>query len=189
LKHRWLIVGLALFAAAALAVSVQAGRWWSIRGGADVDERSEWGSGGGAGANGPRGVDGDIAVDIGPFGSHSALRGAGGLSWAGGGPRWERFGAATWAGGMIAMFVMVVVAGGVAARRVPRLAALTALVAIATAALVAIGFVVTRPTAMPFEPDRGIVLFVVGAVAGAVVALAVLRAWRAKTRATSSPGT
>jgi hypothetical protein len=161
LKSRWLIVGLALFAATALAVSVQAGRWWSIRGG-----------------------DTGIAVDIGPFGSHSALRGQGGLNWAGGGPRWERFGIATWAGGMIAMFVLVIVAGAVAARRMPRLAAMTALVAIGTAAAVAVGFMVTRPTAMPFEPDRGIPLFAVGAVVGAVASLAVIvRARRARLAA------
>jgi hypothetical protein len=161
LKSRWLIVGLALVAATALAVSVQAGRWWSIRGG-----------------------DTGIAVDIGPFGSHSALRGQGGLSWAGGEPRWERFAMATWGGGMIAMFVLVIVAGGVAAKRTPRLAAMTALVAIATAAAVAVGFIVTRPTAMPFEPDRGIPLFAVGAVAGALACVAVMvRARRAKVAA------
>src|SRR5262245_4079513 len=113
LKNRWSIVALALLAASAFALSVQAGRWWVI---------------------------GDGEVEIGPFGAHSSFGGAGGFSWAGGSARWERFGVATGAGGLIAMLVLVVVAGAIAAHRVPRLAAQTALVAIATATLAAIGF-------------------------------------------------
>jgi hypothetical protein len=146
LKYRWLVLGFALFAAAALAVSVQAGRWWSI---------------------------GDF--EIGPFGSNSPLRGPGGLTWVGGGPRWERLGVATWAGGMIAMLVLLVVAGAAAANRVARLAAMTSLVAIVTATLAAIGFIATRPSAMPFEADRGLLLFVLGVVAGAFAAILVVR--------------
>ena len=148
LKHRWLIVALALAAASAFAVSVQAGRWWSI-------------------AN----------VEIGPFGSRSPFRGAGALSWAGGSARWERFGVATWAGALIAMFVLVVVAGAVAANRVPKLAAKTALVAIATAVATAIGFVASRPeNGLPFAIGRGMPLFGAAVLVGLVVAVAVLRA-------------
>ena len=148
LKHRWFIVALALAAASAFALSVQAGRWWSI---------------------------GD--VEIGPFGSRSPFGGPGSLSWAGGSARWERFGIATWAGGLIAMFVLVVLAGGLAANRVPRLAAKTALVAIATAGLAAIGFVVARPdNGLPFAIGRGMVLFAVAVVAGAIAGVSVLRA-------------
>jgi len=148
LKHRWFVVALALAAASAFALSVQAGRWWSI---------------------------GD--VEIGPLGSRSPFGGPGDLSWAGGSARWERFGVATWAGGLIAMFVLVVLAGAVAANRIPRLAAKTALVAIATAGLAAIAFVATRPDhGLPFAIDRGVVLFVAAAVAGTVVGVGVLRA-------------
>jgi hypothetical protein len=147
LKYRWFVVLLALAAASAFALSVQAGRWWSIEG-----------------------------VEIGPSGSRSPFGGPGDLSWAGGSARWERFGIATWAGGLIAMFVLVVLAGAVAANRVPRLAAKTALVAIATATLAAIAFVATRPdNGLPFAIDRGVFLFVAAAVAGVISGVAVLR--------------
>lgn len=147
MKHRWPVVALALASASTFALSVQAGRWWSI---------------------------GD--VEIGPFGSRSPFGGAGDLSWADGSARWERFGIATWAGGLIAMFVLVVLAGAVAANRVPRLAAKTALVAIATAGLAAIGFIVARPdNSLPFAIDRGVGLFVAAVVTGVLAAVSVLR--------------
>ncbi|HZJ63176.1 MAG TPA: hypothetical protein VFD36_06590 [Kofleriaceae bacterium] len=142
MKHRWSVVVLALVAASAFALSVQAGRWWAI---------------------------GD--VEIGPFG------GPGSLSWAGGGARWERFGVATGAAGLIAMLVLVVVAGAVAAHRTPKLAARTALVAIATALFAAAGFLATRPeNGLPFELGRGVVLFAAAVVLGVVAAVRVLRA-------------
>lgn len=148
LKHRWVVVVLALVAASAFALSVQAGRWWAV---------------------------GD--VEIGPFGAHSPYGNSGSLSWAGGSPRWARFGAATWAGGLIAMFVLVVVAGAVAARRIPKLAAKTALVAIATAALAAIAFIAARPdNGLPFVLGRGVVLFAVALVTGLLAVVPVLRA-------------
>jgi len=147
LKYRWFVVALALAAASALALSVQAGRWWSI---------------------------GD--VELGPSGSRSPFGGPGDLSWAGGSARWERFGVATWAGGLIAMFVLVVLAGAVAANRVPTLAAKTALVALATATLAAIAFVASRPdNGLPFAIDRGVFLFVAGVAAGVISAAGVLR--------------
>jgi len=147
LRYRWSVVALALVAASAFAVSVQAGRWWSI---------------------------GD--VEIGPSGSRSPFGGMGDLSWAGGSARWERFGVATWAGGLIAMLVLVVLAGAVAANRVPRLAAKTALVAIATATLTAIAFVASRPdNGLPFALDRGVVLFAAAVVAGVAGAVWVVR--------------
>ncbi|HET7502475.1 MAG TPA: hypothetical protein VFK02_15755 [Kofleriaceae bacterium] len=148
MKHRWTLVALALIAASAFALSVQAGRWWSI---ADVE--------------------------IGPFGSRSPFGGPGNLSWVGGSVRWERFGIATGAAGMIAMFVLVVLAGGLAANRVPRLAAKTALVAIGTATAAALGFLMARPdNGMPFVLGRGVAWFAAGVVIGVVSAVAVLRA-------------
>jgi hypothetical protein len=147
LKPRWPVVVLALVAASAFALSVQAGRWWVI---------------------------GD--VEIGPFGSLSPFGGPGKLSWAGGDARWERFGVAAGTGGLIAMLVLVVVAGAVAAHRVPHLAAKTALVAIATATLAALGFVVARPdNGLPFELGRGVVLFAFAVAVGVFAAVRVLR--------------
>jgi hypothetical protein len=148
LKHRWFVAALALAAASAFALSVQAGRWWSI---------------------------GD--VEIGPSGSRSPFGGVGDLSWAGGSARWERFGVATWAAGLIAMLLLVVLAGAVAASRVPRLAAKTALVAIATAGLVAIAFVAARPdNGLPFTLGRGIAWFAAAVVIGVISAVCVVRA-------------
>ena len=150
LKHRWPVAGLALVAASAFALSVQAGRWWSI---------------------------GD--VEIGPSGSRSPFGGLGDLSWAGGSARWERFGVATWAAGLIAMFILVVLAGAVAANRVPRLAAKTALIAIATALVVAIAFVASRPdNGLPFALGRGLAWFAVAVLTGGVSAIFVVRARR-----------
>jgi hypothetical protein len=149
MKHRWLTVVLALLAAAAFALATHGGRWWSI---------------------------GDTA-SIGPFGSQSTFGGAGRLSWAGGDERWVRFGIATGAGGLIAMFALLLVAGAVAANRVPRLAARMTLVAIATAGLAATGFVAMRPdSGLPFTLDRGVALFGAAIILGAVAAIRVLRA-------------
>jgi hypothetical protein len=147
-KQRWSLVVAALAAATSFALSVQGGRWWSI---------------------------GEIA--LGPLGTQSPFGGTGGLSWAGASARWERLGTATWAGGMIAMLVLIAVAGGLAANRIPRLAARTALVAIATATLAAAGFVATRPdNGLPFALDRGVALFGIAVVVGALAAAGVLRA-------------
>ncbi|MEO7731632.1 MAG: hypothetical protein ABIY55_11710 [Kofleriaceae bacterium] len=147
MKYRWFVVAIALAAASAFALSVQAGRWWAI---------------------------GD--VEIGPFGTRSPFGGPGDLSWAGGSARWERFGVATWAAGLIAMFVLLVLAGAVAAHRVPRLAARTTLVAIGTATLVGIAFLMSRPdNGLPFELARGTYLFAGAVIAGTIVAIRVLR--------------
>jgi hypothetical protein len=146
-KHRWFVVALALAAASAFAMSVQAGRWWTI---------------------------GD--VEVGPFGTRSPFAGPGDLSWAGGSVRWQRFGVATGAAGLIAMLVLVVVAGAVAANRVPRLSARTALIAIATASLAAVAFVLARPdNALPFTLARGVGMFAAAAVLGAIAAVGALR--------------
>lgn len=148
LKHRWLLVAAALVSASCFALSVQGGRWWSI---------------------------GDVS--LGPLGARSPFGGLGGFAWAGGSARWERFGSATVAAGLIAMFVMIIVAGALAARRVPRLAAKTAVVAIATAALVGTAFIVARPdNGLPFTVDRGIALFAGAVIIGAITAAGVLRA-------------
>lgn len=145
-KVRWLLVAGAIAAAIGFALSVQGGQWWSI---------------------------GDVT--IGPLGAHSPFRGIGGLSWTGGSARWERFGAATFGAGLIAMFVQIVVAGALAAKRVPRLAARTAIVSLITAAVVGGAFVASRPSELPFVVDRGIWLFFGAIAVGAVTAVGVLR--------------
>jgi hypothetical protein len=146
-RTRWTLIAIALVGASAFALAVQGGQWWSI---------------------------GDVT--IGPLGARSPFGGVGGFSWAGGSPRWERFGYATFAAGLIAMFTLIVVAGALAAKRVPRLAAKTAVVAIATAALVGTAFVTARPhNGLPFAIDRGVALFAAAVIAGALAAAGVLR--------------
>ena len=145
-KERWLLVAGAIAAAAGFALSVQGGQWWSIS-----------------------------DVTVGPLGAHSPFGGLGGLSWTGASARWERFGAATFGAGLIAMFVLIVVAGALAAKRIPRLAARTAIVALMTATVVGGAFVATRPGGLPFAVDRGIWLFFGAIVVGAATAIGVLR--------------
>lgn len=144
---RWLVVACALISASAFALSVQAGRWWTIS-----------------------------DVEVGPYGSRSPFNGQGDLAWTGGSTQWLRFGKATWAAGLIAMFVLIVIAGATAARRAPKLAAKTALVATMTAMLAGIGFLATRPeNGMPFAIDRGVPLFAVAIVTSVIASLSVLR--------------
>lgn len=127
---------------------MQAGHWWSI---------------------------GDVV--IGPFGSESPFSGRGGLSWLGASPRWARLGIATGAAGLIAMFVLVIVAAATAAKRTPRLMAKTALVSIATAVAAGAGFLLGRPdNGMPFAMGSGIAWFAAGIVLGVAGAIIVLRA-------------
>ncbi len=135
-----------MVAASAFAVSVQAGRWWTI---------------------------GD--VDIGPFGAHTTFGGPMNLARFASSDRWARFGIATWAAGLVAMLVLVVLAAAVAAKRVPRLAAKTSLVAIVTATLVAIAFYTGFPSVeLPASVDRGVPIFVAGIVLGVAAAVLVL---------------
>jgi hypothetical protein len=152
--RRWLLIAASLASAAGFALSVQGGRWWSIS-----------------------------DVTVGPLGARSPFGGLGGFAWAGGSARWERFGTATFAAGLIAMFVLIVVAGALAARRVPRLAARTAVVAIGTAARVGSAFVAARPdNGLPFRIDRGFWLFAGAVIVGAIAAAGVLRAARRPAR-------
>src|SRR5215468_6495847 len=150
LRHRWLLVTASLAAAAGFALSVQGGRWWSVS-----------------------------DVTVGPLGARSPFGGLGGFAWAGGSAQWERFGIATYAAGLIAMGVLIFIAGALAARRVPRLAARTAIVAVGVAALVGSRFTAAVPSnGLPFELDRGFWLFVGAVVVGALAAVGVLRASR-----------
>ncbi|HWO23455.1 MAG TPA: hypothetical protein VNO30_32160 [Kofleriaceae bacterium] len=153
MRGRWLIVGIAVVAAAVFALSVQAGHWWTVPS-----------------------VEG---VEIGPLGSHRCFGGeckATGLGWSGGSERWMRTGTGAWAAGMLSMLVLLGVAAAVAARRVPRLAAKMALVSVGTAAVTGALFVLQFPGVQGAELGRGIPLFGVGIALGAAVGIAVLRA-------------
>jgi hypothetical protein len=156
-KHRWLIVGLALVAASAFAVAAIAGRWWSISGSFDVE--------------------------IGPYGSKRCFGsdcGPTDLSWAGGSERWMRTGMGTWAGCLLSTLLLVITAAAVASRRIPKLAAKTTLVSVATAALAGTAFIAQYPRVEGSTIDRGIYLFAIAVICGATTAIAVLRAPRAE---------
>jgi len=148
-KSRWITVGALLIAAFAFAMSVWGGRWWSI------DE-----------------------VSIGPYGSTHCF-GANckhaGLGWIGGTERWVRVGMATWAGGVLTMLSLLGVAAGIAARRVPRLAAKMTLVAIATTLLAGIAFIVQFPGVAGATLDRGTWTFIAGVIIGLIATVMVLR--------------
>ncbi|MEO8706753.1 MAG: hypothetical protein ABI867_42395 [Kofleriaceae bacterium] len=141
-------IALALVAGIAFASSVQGGHWWVIGG-----------------------------SEIGPFGA-TRCEGCGpaGLSWLGAGEQWIRFGVATWAAGMIAMVVLLVLAAAVAAKRVPRLVAKMTLVAIVTAVITGAIFFAKFPRdVFPADIARGIWLFVIAIVLGSAAAIMVLR--------------
>lgn len=151
-RGRWLIVGIAVLAAAAFAISVQAGRWWSVDAG---------------------------GVEIGPFGGQSCFGGdcrSAGLGWTGGSERWMRTGVGAGAAGLISMLTLLIVAAGVAARRVPRLAAKVALVSVATATVTGALFVAQFPGVQGAVVGRGLSLFGAAIVLGATACVAVLRA-------------
>jgi hypothetical protein len=148
-KNRWIAIALALLGAGAFALSVQMGRWWVI---------------------------GD--VEIGPFGSRHCFdgqcRGAS-LSWLGGDPRWIRFGIATWAAGLLAMLVLVMMAAGLAARRIPRLVAKSVLVTIATGTVTATVFVTQFPGMTGAALARGVWVFALAVLLGTISAVWVVR--------------
>ena len=156
MKGRWIVVALALAAACAFAFSVQLGKWWAI---------------------------GDVA-EIGPFGSRHCF-GAGeckhaDVSWVGGGDRWMRLGMATWAGGLVTAFMLVVMSARLAANRVPRLVAKSVLVSIATASLAGTVYVATFPGVEGAGLARGAWLFAIGVVLALAAAITVLRATSAE---------
>ncbi len=131
---------LALAAASAFALAVQSS-WWSAG-----------------------------EVTIGPFGSRHCLGGEcreSGLGWLGGTDLWMRAGVAARAGGYIAMFILVVLAGGLAAKRIPRLMARASIVAILTAAVGGTYFGLSFPSAgLNGAQSLGIGVFLFG---GAIV--------------------
>jgi hypothetical protein len=124
---------------------------------------------------------GDFA-EIGPFRSKHCFGGgecqAAGLAWVGGGDRWMRLGMATWAAGLVTGFMLVVMAGALAANRIPKLVAKSVLVSIVTASLAGTVFVATFPGMEGASLARGAWSYFVGIVLALVAAISVLRAAR-----------
>jgi hypothetical protein len=84
---------------------------------------------------------------------------------------------ATWAAGLVAPLMLVIMAAGLAAKRQPKLVAKSVLVASAVASLAGIAFVVTFPEANVKGAglDRGAWLFLAGVVLAIAAAVWVLR--------------
>jgi len=148
MKSRWIALGFALVGAAALALSsIEA--WW---------------------------LAGEAA--IGPFGTHHCFGGdcqSTGLSWLGGSDLWMRSGVATRAAAIIASALLVLLAGGLAARRVPRLVARTTLVALAAAVVTGAYFVANFPPLGGESLGLGAVFYGAGIITGAIAAILVYR--------------
>jgi hypothetical protein len=148
MKSRWLALGLALVGAAVLALS-SLEAWW---------------------------VAGEVA--IGPFGSHHCFGGdcqSGGLAWLGGSDLWMRAAVATRAAALIGTALLVILAGALAARRVPRLVGRTTIVALSAATITGGYFLAKFPPLGGEHVALGPVLYAAGIVLGAVAAVLVLR--------------
>lgn len=154
MRRRWTIIACALVAAAAFALSVEDGHWWTI-----------------------------AEVSIGPFGAHHCFSGecrATGLAWIGASNLWLRSALATGIAGLMATGLLVVIAGCTAARRVADTLAKTTIVALATAAVCAGYFVFAFPDlgAGQAALGRGVFLYLGAIPLGLAAAVLVLRAGR-----------
>jgi hypothetical protein len=148
MKSRWLALGLALVGAAAMALS-SIEPWW---------------------------LAGETA--IGPFGTHHCFGGdcqSTGLSWLGGTDIWLRSAVATRAAAIIACALLVLLAGALAAKRVPRLVARTTMVALSAAIIVGVYFVWKYPSPGGDHMGLGAALYTAGIVFGAIAAILVYR--------------
>lgn len=148
MKSRWLALGFALVGAATLALSsIEA--WW---------------------------VAGEAA--IGPFGTHHCFGGdckSTGLSWIGGTDLWMRSAIATRAAAIIATALLVLLAGALAARRMPRLVGRTTIVALSAATVTGAYFFAKFPSPGGEHMALGPLLYAAGIITGAVAAVLVLR--------------
>ena len=152
MRSRWLYVALALVSATLFALSVWVGQWWTV---------------------------GEVVV--GPLGSRHCFGGdcrPAGLAWIGGSELWARSAVATGAAGLVAMLLLMFLAGGLAARRMPTLVARTLLVAIACAIVCGAYFVAKFPGLAGASLGQGAILFVAAIVTGLVVPIVVLRRYR-----------
>lgn len=142
--RRWSSVALSVSAAAAFAVSVGSGRWWSV--------------GGGSFEIGPLGTQQCTGGDCRPVGMPLDA-----------GPRFVRAATASAAAGFIAVLILLIVAGAIAARRTPKLLARLCVASLVTCVLAAALFVSTFPseTLPTAELARGFYLYALGVVLGA----------------------
>jgi hypothetical protein len=151
MRSRLLPLVLALASACAFAFAVQTA-WWSAGG-----------------------------VAIGPFGSRHCFSGdcsEGGLAFLGGADLWMRAGVAARAAGYITMFILIIVAGALAAKRVPKLMARSSIVATLTAAVTGGYFLVAFPAASLGNAESigpGVFLFVGAVVLAFAAAVFTLR--------------
>ena len=150
MPKRWIIVAISLLSACCFALSVWAGMLWSVG-----------------------------QFDIGPLGIHHCSGGEctnQGLAWANGSERWLRTANGVAAAGVIAMLAQLIVAGALAAGRVPKLASRGCIAAVVTAIAVGVLFVAGAPAMQHASPDRGMYLYFAACVIGFVAPILTLRA-------------
>lgn len=148
MRTRWIALGLALVGAAGLALS-SIEPWWTAG-----------------------------EVTIGPFGAHHCFGGdcqSSGLSWIGGSDLWMRSAVATRAAAIIATVVLVLLAGALAAGRVPKLVAKTVFTASLCAVLAGGYFFGKFPPLGGESVTIGPFLYGGGLVAALAAAVLVLR--------------
>jgi hypothetical protein len=117
-------------------------------------------------------------VTIGPFGARHCFGGEcreSGLKWIGGSELWMRSAVAVRAAGYIAMFVLIMLAGAIAARREPKLVARGAVAAIVTAAAVGAYFAAAFPGINGASMSLGVIEFAVAIVVGVAAVVTFLR--------------
>ncbi len=161
MRARWIVVVTALVASSLFALSVWIGQWWTIG-------EVSIGPHGSRHCFGP-GMEGGFTpspgIDCRPAG----------LAWIGGSELWMRSAVATWVAGLVAMFLLALLAAGAAAGRVPRLVARTTLVALVTAAATGGYFVAQFPGLGGASLGQGAILYVLALAIGCIPAITVLR--------------
>lgn len=115
-------------------------------------------------------------ISIGPFGSRACFEEQCRDAFVGGSARWIRTGIAAGASGLLSMFILTILAAGVASKRVPKLAAKTALVSVITSLTVGALFIAQRPSIPGVTMERGFYLFIAAIVVGIATTITVLRA-------------
>ena len=151
-RSRWGTIALLLLVAFGFAVAVQALAWWHIG-----------------------------SAQLGPIESRSCFGGpcrVQNLSWTTGSGFWMRMGYATYAGGLLASFIAVMCAAGIAAKRVPALLGKMLMVSVVTAVVPAALFVTGLPRLGETSLAIGVPVFFASVVLGALAALSVFRAAR-----------
>jgi hypothetical protein len=144
-RLRWAAVVLALAGACALLLATQLLVWWSFPATEVFLTRAT------------RCFDGECAASS--------------LSWLGASAWWTRLSSATYGVGLLAALISVFVAAARAAGRVPRTAAASLLMAVATAIPCAIGTMLTFPPLGSSRTGPGSALYAAGLLLAAVAAV------------------